>query len=476
MTAAAPSQNTTPTRPAREDTFAALRNSNFRLYFAGQLVSTAGTWMQNVAQAVLVVALIIKLTHSAEQSSLWLGIVACAAGLPLVLLSPLTGVIVERIPRRRIMLVTQTTQMLLAFVLAGLAFADLVQVWHVVLLAFLLGITNAVDQPSRQAFIVEMVGRKEMQSGIQLNSILVSASRAIGPALAAIALTVVGTGWCFMLNGFSFMAVIASLLIMKVPYAIPPTKNARPLRQMREGLHYVVTDGGMILPLLLLTSTVGLFGLPLVQFYAAFAATALNSPNNGYSAIIIAQGIGSVLAGALIGWLTFRLGRGRTIAVGVIVIAVVNVLMTRQVYIPGAVVFSFLSGLAIVSSVISINTGIQTLVPDQLRGRVLSLYTLAFFGLSPFGALIAGFIASGIGGFSGIGTANAMLLYAVLGGVFGTLIVIRWPAVLTIGREAPHVSKDAAAIIEADAEAASAPAAVRIRTDTGSQMPGVSDR
>lgn len=118
--------------------------------------------MQNVAQAVLVVALIIKLTHSAEQSSLWLGIVACAAGLPLVLLSPLTGVIVERVPRRQLMLMTQTVQMLLAFILAALAFADLVQVWQVVLLAFLLGITNAVDQPSRQAFIVEMVGRKEM--------------------------------------------------------------------------------------------------------------------------------------------------------------------------------------------------------------------------------------------------------------------------------------------------------------------------
>jgi MFS family permease len=162
MTSANPLAQSVSPRPPRADTFSALRNSNFRLYFAGQLVSTAGTWMQNVAQAVLVVALIIKLTHSAEQSSLWLGIVACAAGLPLVLLSPLTGVIVERVPRRQLMLMTQTVQMLLAFILAALAFADLVQVWQVVLLAFLLGITNAVDQPSRQAFIVEMVGRKEM--------------------------------------------------------------------------------------------------------------------------------------------------------------------------------------------------------------------------------------------------------------------------------------------------------------------------
>src|SRR5579862_6933683 len=166
------------------DTLSALRGANFRLYFAGQLISTAGTWMQNVAQAFLVFQL--------TQQPLWLGLVACAAGLPLVLLSPIAGVIVERVPRRNIMLVTQTLQMLLAFILTVLTLSGTVQVWHVMVLAFLLGITSAVDNPSRQAIVFELVGRDDLQSGIALNSILNSASRVIGPAAAGIALVKLG--------------------------------------------------------------------------------------------------------------------------------------------------------------------------------------------------------------------------------------------------------------------------------------------
>jgi MFS family permease len=283
-----------------------------------------------------------------------------------------------------------------------------------------------------------------------------------------------------MLNGLSFLAVIISLVIMQVPYAIPPTKNARPLRQMREGLHYVRTDGGVILPLLLLVGVIGFFGLPLIQFYAAFAATALNSPSDGYSAIIIAQGVGSVLAGGAIGMLTYRIGRGRVIGLGVIAIVIINVLLTRQTSIPLAVICAFLSGLSVVSCVISLNTAIQTLVPDQLRGRVLSLYTLAFFGLSPFGALLAGFIASGIGGRPGIGTANAMMLYAVLGGIVGSLVIWRWPEVLHIGHEhsVELFNKDIppAASPSPIAEPAIVSLGTAINTDIGSQTLGASDR
>jgi len=449
-------------------TFSALRNPNFRLYFAGQLVSTAGTWMQNVAQAALVVALVIKSGKSAEESSLWLGIVACAAGLPLVLLAPLAGVIVERVPRRQIMLCTQTAQLLLAFILAALAFANVVQVWHVVILAFLLGLTNAVDSPSRQAFVVEMVGRAELQSGIQLNSILVSASRAIGPALAAIALTLFGTAWCFLINGLSFLAVIFSLLIMDVPYAIPPTKNAAPLRQMRDGLRYARTDPGPILSLLLLTASVGFFSLPLIQFFASFAATALRSPTNGYSAIIIAQGVGSVLAGGVAGWLAFRFGRGRLITLGIIAVALVNVLLALQTTIPPATVLSLLSGLSLVTLVISLNTSIQMYVPDRLRGRVLSLYTLAFFGLSPFGALLLGFIASGIGSIRGLGTASALALYGLAGALISGIILWRRPVILDRTSVEPTTELENHSPIPAVSE--------QISADIGLQTQSSSDR
>ncbi len=430
---------------SRPNTFSALGNANFRLYFVGQLVSMAGTWMQNVAQGYLVVQIVIQSARSANTSNLWLGIVACAAGLPLVLLAPVSGVIVERFPRRRIMLVTQTVQMILAFTLAVLAFANAVQIWQVVILAAILGITNAVDQPSRQTFIVEMVGRKDLTSGIQLNSTLVSASRVIGPSAAGVALVAVGAGWCFLINGLSFLAVIGSLLIMQVPYQI---KNKRSegtsaLRQMREGLAYA-RSSPTIAPMLLLTTTIGFFVLPMIQFFAAFAATVLHSAEFGYSVIAAAQGVGSVAAGLLVGWVSFRLGRGRILLIGVLLTGVVNFLFSRETEIPLAALMAGLSGLTMVATVIMLNTLIQTTLPDHMRGRVMSLYTLSFFGVSPFGALLLGFVAGGVrplidllhlpatgalADFPGVGTADGLALFAVVGVVLCGLILLRWPKV-----------------------------------------------
>jgi len=478
----------------KRGTFSALHSANFRLYFVGQLISTAGTWMQNLAQAALVVGLIITATHSPEQASLWLGLVACAAGLPLLLLAPVAGVIVERFPRRSIMLCTQTVQMILAFILSALAFANAVQVWEVIVLSFCLGITNALDTPSRQAFVVEMVGREDLQSGIQLNSILVSSSRAIGPAAAAIALASVGPAWCFLINGLSFLAVIASLAIMKVPHAIPPSSGAKPLRQIREGLHYVAKDGGPILPMLLLVAVVGSFALPINQFFASFAAIAFQSTphgaGNGYAALAVAAGVGSVLAGGVVGWITGKVGRGLLIASMVFLVGPLYIALTLQHSIPFATGITLLIGMLSLFEVINLNTGIQFQVPNQFRGRVLSLYSLAFFGLSPFGALILGFLASGIGGFKGIGTANAMAVYGAISMVLGAAIVLHWPEVLKIGAREPvpaqankadTIGRDAIAEVEAVADPSNAIATnVRsvsaINADTRLQTPAGSDR
>src|SRR4051794_30519206 len=205
----------TQARDAREPnkgTLSALRNANFRLYFFGQMISNSGTWMQNIAQSYLVFLI--------TKSELWLGIVACAAGLPMVLLSPIGGVVVERVPRRTVLLWTQAIQMILAFIMAALTFTNTIQVWHIVVLALLLGMTNAFDTPARQAFVVEIVGRDDMYSGIALNSIMNSLGRVLGPAAGGIALVQFGASWCFLFNGVSFVAVLFSLIIMKVPYAI----------------------------------------------------------------------------------------------------------------------------------------------------------------------------------------------------------------------------------------------------------------
>jgi len=405
------SQSTTTDR----GTFSALRSSNFRLYFAGQLISTAGTWMQNIAQAYLVFAI--------TQNPLWSGVVACAAGLPLILLAPVAGVIVERYPRRDLMIVTQTVQMILAFILTVLMIANIVQVWQIIVLAFILGITNAFDFPARQTFIVEMVGREDLQSGIQLNSLLNSSSRLLGPAAAGVALVAVGAAWCFFLNGLSFIAVIFSLVLMKVPFAIHRRSSSAPMRQLREGLAYSQGDS-LIAPLLLMTACVGLFTLPINQLFAAFAAQALNSPTDGYSAIAVGNGVGAVLAGGLVGWMAARFGRGRVIGVMVVLASISNILLALQRTVVPATILSALAGLFTVSEVVSLNTLIQAAVPDELRGRVMSLYSLAFFGLSPFGALVLGIVASQIG------TANAVLISAILGGVIAGGLLVRWPNVL----------------------------------------------
>ena len=174
-------------------TFSALRNLDFRIYFAGQLASTSGIWMQSIAQGWLV----YQLTHSA----LWLGIVACATGLPLLLLSPIAGVLVERVSRRHVMLVTQAIQMILAFILAALTVTNTVQIWHIVVLALLLGITNAVDSPARIALTADLVEREQLPSGIALSSILINGSRVIEPAVAGVVLTTLGSSWCFSSTG-----------------------------------------------------------------------------------------------------------------------------------------------------------------------------------------------------------------------------------------------------------------------------------
>ncbi|MCC6802141.1 MAG: MFS transporter, partial [Anaerolineae bacterium] len=176
----------------RPSNLSALRNPNFRLYFAGQMISNSGTWMQNIAQSYLV--------YEITRSELWLGIVACASGLPVVLMSPIAGVIVDRFPRRNLLMFTQASQMILALILAALTFSGLVQVWHIVVLAILLGLTNALDMPSRQTIVVEIVGREDMYSGIALNSIMNSMGRVLGPAAAGVALVTFGAAWCFLLN------------------------------------------------------------------------------------------------------------------------------------------------------------------------------------------------------------------------------------------------------------------------------------
>lgn len=394
-------------------TFSALRYSNFRLYFSGQLISISGSWMQIVAQGWLVFHI--------TQSELWLGIVACAGGLPSLLFSPFAGVWVDRMSRRTLLILTQGAQMILALALAYLTFANVVQVWHVVVLAFLTGITNAVDAPARQAFVRDMVGTECVSSGIALNSMTFNGARIVGPAIAGVVLAKFGPGWCFLLNGISFLAVLFMLGIMHVEGETFTKSSASQLRLLREGVSYS-RQHEIILPLLLLSTITCVFLVNLVTVLPAFADLVLRSPVDGLSLLSTAQGVGAVFAALLMAWLARKLGRGHVVVLTVIMMSASGLALSQTQAMSLAALFIAIFGFSMILFFITINTMLQSIVPDIFRGRVLSLYTLTFMGLSPFGALAMGFLASGAG------TPQALAIYAILNGVLSAWVLLRWPA------------------------------------------------
>lgn len=392
--------------------FAALKSANFRLYFIGQLISTSGTWMQTIAQGFLVFQI--------TQSELWLGIVACAAGAPMLFIAPFAGVIVDRIPRRRVLLYTQTVQMGLAFILAALVFTNAVQIWHIVMLALLLGCTNAFDAPARQTLVSDLVGAEYLASGIALNSIIINGSRVFGPTMAGLFLVTLGPAWCFLLNGVSFMFVLLTLLVLRLSPAERRAHTTSAFAQLREGLRYV-RGHEVVLSLLLLVASGGFFCWSTLSLFPAFADVILKSPKDGYAVISAANGFGAVVAGLSMSYIGQRYGRGRVISIVGPMIGVCIVLMSRTTTIPTAALMSAGFGFCAVAFFVMINTAIQLAIPNMFRGRVLSLYTLLIMGLNPFGALLLGTLAERVG------NPNALLTYGVILTLVCTGVVLRYP-------------------------------------------------
>ena len=395
-------------------TFSALRHSNFRWYFGGQLISISGSWMQVLAQGWLV----FELTHS----ELALGIVAGAAGIPSIFLSPFAGVVVDRFSRRTLLLLTQTLQMILAFILAALVFANTVQVWHIVLLALLLGLTKIVDAPARQAFIKDMVGPEDMSSGITLNSIMVNGGRVVGPALAGVLLASLGAGWCFFVNGVTFLAVLVSLLVIHEHFRVPGVGKGSPIKQMREGLVFS-RQHESILPLLLLSAVGATFAVNTITLLPALADVVLHSPVDGLSLLSAAQGVGAIIAGLLLTPLVNRFGHGPVVSVMIIVWSWSMIMLASTASLPLATFYMGVFGFAFVLFFVNVNTMIQIVVPDSYRGRVMSLFTLTFLGLTPLSALLIGAMANTIG------TPVTLAVTGVLNGGLALWILLRWRGV-----------------------------------------------
>jgi MFS family permease len=412
-TSAAPASSAV--RPRLPRTFRAMQHRNYRLYFAGQLISVAGTWMQTIAQAWLV--------HQLSHSELMLGVVGFAAAIPSLLVSPWGGVIVDRVPKRQLLVITQASMMLLAFMLAALSFTGVVQVWHIVLLAAGLGAVNAFDGPARQAFVVELVGRDDLPNAIVINSILFNGARVIGPAIGGLLLATVGAAWCFFVNGVSFLAVIGCLLLMQLtPRPIAVTGES-PWRELLHGLRYVRAQRD-ILALLLLALIFSVFGISYYALLPAFADQILHIDATGYGALNALIGVGAVCAGLLIARYGDREQRGHWLAWTMLSFPFGLAAFANNTSYPLALVLALWLGVGYMLVFTLINTLLQTNVPNAIRGRVMALYTLTFFGFSPFGNLVLGALAE-VWGLSVTISISALVMLGLAAGVIAATPQLR---------------------------------------------------
>ena len=368
----------------------ALAHKNYRLFFAGQSISLIGTWMTRIATAWLV----YRLTGSA----LLLGVVGFAGQIPSFLLAPLAGVLVDRWNRQRLLVITQVLAMFQSLALALLTMTGLIKMWHVIVLSVLQGLINSFDMPARQAFVVEMVEKREdLANAIALNSSMVNAARLLGPSIGGVVIAAVGEGWCFMIDAVSYIAVIASLLAMTITSRVIQTTNdANIFQQLREGWSYA-TRFAPIRNVLLLLALVSLVGMPYTVLMPVFANDVLHGGPNTLGLLMAASGVGA-LAGAL--FLAARktvLGLGKFIPLmaGAFGAGLIAFSFTRVLWLSLALMV--VTGLGFMVQMAVSNTVLQTIVDEDKRGRVMSFYTMAFMGTAPFGSLLAGSVADRIG-------------------------------------------------------------------------------
>ena len=381
----------------------AYRHRNYRIFFAGQAVSLVGTWMQQVAQAWLV----LQLTGD----PFWLGIVAAAQFLPVMILGLFAGVAADALPKRQTLVATQAVMMTLAILLTILTVTGLVQVWMILVLAILLGCANAVDMPVRQSFAIELVGREDIGNAVALNSAMFNGSRIIGPALAGLTIAAFGVAAAFALNALSFLAVIVALLMLDDATLRTRPRIARPgsagevVDNLVEGLRYVRRTP-LVLLAVLVVGGVATFGMNFSVVIPAFAADDLASGPSGFGFLMAASGVGSLVAALA---LAFR-GKPRTsrIATGAIILGLASVAMAAISTYLTALFLMVLIGYGGISMAATANATIQLAVPDQLRGRVMSVYTTIFASSAPIGGLMMGAIASGFGADVAIGLGGIL--------------------------------------------------------------------
>jgi MFS family permease len=374
---------------AIKNVFSSLRSRNYRLYFMGQGISMIGTWMQNIALSWLV----YRLTGSI----FLLGLIGFTSLIPTFVLAPFTGVLTDRYNRLHIMILTQVFFMLQALTMAFLVLFNLVDVWHIIALSLVFGIITAFDAPARQSLVVELIDNPEdLGNAIALNSAIFNGARLIGPAIAGIAIAAVGEGICFLLNAFSFLAVITALLQIRIPVKHNPIDPPNFKKSLFEGLHYTFKSIP-IRTLIILLAILSLTGLSYTVLLPAYAKEILGGSSDTLGYLMSALGAGALSGSIYMAARKTVLGLGKIISGSAGVLGLAIVLSSFSEKIHFSLVVFFFGGLSMILLLSSLNTMLQTIADEDKRGRVMSFYAMALMGTSPIGNLLTGTIASGIG-------------------------------------------------------------------------------
>lgn len=371
-------------------TFRALRHRNYRLFFLGQCISLIGTWIQQVAMSWLV--------YSLTKSALLMGIITFASSLPSLLVSPFAGVLIDRVNKRRTLMLIQSLFMVETFVLAILAISGVVQVWHIIVLGVLMGITNAIDMPLRQAFVVQLVDDSEdLSNAISLNSSSFNLARLIGPAIAGVLIASVGEGICFLLNALSYIAVIWAIFLMKINSA-PTRKSTKSnmLHELKEGFSYALYSKP-IRTIIFYIAASSLLGMSFFVIMPIFAKEILHGNAQTLGFLMSSSGIGALIGALYLAAKKSSVGMEKWIYFASLLCGVGLVGLNSITKLWMALIGLFIIGMGVVIIIACCNTLIQNLVDDDKRGRVMSLYTMAFMGTMPFGSLLEGAIADRIG-------------------------------------------------------------------------------
>ncbi len=368
--------------------FAALGHRNFRIFYWGQIVSLIGTWMQSTAQGWLVLEL--------TDSELMLGVVTATASLPVLLFTLYAGVLADRVDKRTIILVAQCAAMVFAFTLAIMTHAAVITIGWLLVLAFLLGSANAFEIPTRQSFFVELVGKRDLTNAIALNSSAFNLTRIIGPAIAGVLIGAVGIAASFYVNAFSYLAVIAGLMMIRTAKAAVPPSPASTLEKLKEGFAFIGGDR-LARTLVMLVAAASILALPYAMLLPVFARNILNVGATGLGLMLSASGAGALAGGIALAAGARRTPRGPLLLISAALFAMLVAAFTQSRSFPLSLALLAGAGFTMIPFTASANALLQTIVPDELRGRVMGVYVFMFLGMTPLGSLQAGFLAARIG-------------------------------------------------------------------------------